>query len=88
MVGKGPRVGDELKINNSKSSVYTPVYVQALASLKANLQKLQRTAVQRLTPIAPNPPQHVTDCTQLGSQRASLEMPIFVEQCACLPVLC
>lgn len=87
MGGKGPRVGgDELKINNSKSSVYTPVYTYRPWHLKANLQKLQRTAVQRLTPIAPNPPQHVTDCTPLDKTKTSPKCLYFVSSvhvCQC-----
>lgn len=77
---------------SSKSITQNQVFthlsaVQALAS--EGKSKLQRTVMQRLTPIAPNPPQPVTDCTPFWNKakKRLLNAYICIEQCACLPVL-
>ena len=58
MGGKGPRVGgDELKTKCLHTCLSFPNYTYRPWHLKTNLQKLERTAVQRLTPMSPNLPQ-------------------------------
>lgn len=71
---KGSRVGgDELKTNNLKSSVYTPLsfpnYMCKSWQLHVNLQKLKGIVVQRLNPILPNLTQYVSGCTPLEKEQ-------------------
>lgn len=69
MGGKGPRVGgDELKINNSKSSVYTPVYTYRPWHLKESAETAENCCAETY-PHSTKPPQHATDCTPLDKTK-------------------